>query len=236
MQSNLLRIAIDGPVGAGKSTVAKAVADRLGIVYVDTGAMYRAVALHAKHRLVKWEDRQKVVDLLDGVRVELDTPNGKKRDGRNVTVILNGEDVSWDIRKGDVGEGASIVSTYPEVRDKLVSMQKEMAKKRSVIMEGRDIGTRVLPDADIKIYMDADIGERAKRKQSQFEGMGEKVSYREAKEEIESRDNREMTRKVDPLRPAEDAWVIDTTNLSVEEVVDKIADRVAVLNSNFVAL
>lgn len=222
-----IQIAIDGPVGAGKSTVAKEVADRLGIVYVDTGAMYRAVALFAKDRGIKWEDRGGVVAILNEIEIELESPNGGTKDGRKVTVILNGKDVSWEIRKGNIGEGASIVSTYPEVRDVLVGMQRDMASKRSVIMEGRDIGTRVLPGAQIKIYMDADLEERAKRKQGQFKGMGESVSFNEAREEIESRDKREMTREVDPLRPAEDAWILDTTDLSVTQVVDRIAERVA---------
>lgn len=229
MQEKKYRIAIDGPVGAGKSTVAKKVAEKLGILYVDTGAMYRAVAYECKNQGVKWSDMSSVLRVLDQVQIELNKPFGEEKDGRNVTVKLRGRDVSWEIRKGDIGEGASIVSTYPEVRDKLVQMQRDMAKKGSVIMEGRDIGTRVLPDAELKIYMDAKIEERARRKVGQFSKMGEDVSYDEAKAEIISRDNREMNREVDPLKPAENAWILDTTNLSVEEVVDKIASRVGEL-------
>lgn len=217
------KIAIDGPVGSGKSTVAKAVAERLGIVYIDTGAMYRAVALYTKEHGVEWNDEAGVVELLPEIEIELESPEGEKKDGRNVTVYLNDKDVSWDVRKADMGEGASVVSQYKKVREKLVDLQRKMASGKSVIMEGRDIGTKVLPDAEMKIYMYADPRERARRKKEQISAKGEKISFEEALKDVETRDNREMNREIDPLRPAKGAWKLDSSDLSVEEVADRIA-------------
>lgn len=226
----VLQIAIDGPVGSGKSTVAKKVAERLNILYVDTGAMYRAVGLYVKRKGVDWHDEEGVVRLLPQIKIKLAKPIGKKKDGRNVTVELNGEDVSWEIRRADMGEGASVVSQYGEVRKKMVSLQQEMARLASlgkargegVIMEGRDIGTRVLPEAQIKIYMDASQEERARRKKEQMAEKGEEISLEEARKDVETRDNREMNREIDPLRPAEGAWKLDTTGLTIEQVVERI--------------
>lgn len=222
----VFQIAIDGPVGAGKSTIAKLVAERLGILYVDTGAMYRAVALKAKREGIDWNKEKEISDLVNRIEIKLEPPKGKRRDGRKVTVWLDGEDVSWEIRKPEIGEGASIVSQYAEVREVLVKKQREIAESRSVIMEGRDIGTRVLPKASLKIYMKASLEARAKRKQNQLSLLGERLSLEEIKKAIIKRDNREMKRKIDPLRPAEGAWKLDTTDLRIEEVVDKIYERV----------
>jgi len=221
-----LQIAIDGPVGAGKSTVARLVAERLGILYVDTGAMYRALALAAKRRGVDWLDEKGVVEVLHKIEIKLESPLRGKGDGRNVTVLLTGEDVSWEIRGSDLGEGASVVSQYPEVRKTMVAMQKAIAANSAVIMEGRDIGTRVLPGAQIKIYMDADLEERVKRKAVQIRKLGQSSKISEIKKDVTTRDKREMTRKIDPLRPAKDAWILDTTGLSIEMVVDRIVGRV----------
>lgn len=221
-----MQIAIDGPVGSGKSTVAKLVAERLGILYVDTGAMYRAVALYVKRAGADWHDEAAVVALLPEVNIKLARPAGEKKDGRNVTVILNGEDVSWEVRKAEMGEGASVVSQFGEVRGKLVLLQQQMAKGEGVIMEGRDIGTRVLPGAQLKIYMDASQAERARRKKEQINAKGEKITLEEAKQDVVTRDKREMTRKIDPLRPAEGAWILDTTGLSVDAVVGRIVEKV----------
>lgn len=226
-EESIFQIAIDGPVGAGKSTVAKRIAVRLGILYIDTGAMYRAVALYARERQVDWHDEKKISGLVDKVEIKLERPEGEKIDGRNATVMLNGKDVSWEIREADYGEGASVVGQYVKVRKRLVALQREMAKERSVIMEGRDIGTRVLPSAKLKVYMDASVDERVKRKKEQLDKMGSKISLSEARDDVETRDSREMNREVDPLRPADDAWILDTTDLSVIQVVDKIAGRVA---------
>jgi cytidylate kinase len=205
--------------------VAKLVADRLGILFVDTGAMYRAVGLYAKRKGVDWHDEREVVKLLPEIEIELEPPTQKKRDGRNVTVYLNGKDVSWEIRQPEMGEGASVVSQYGEVREKLVESQQEMAIGRSVIMEGRDIGLRVLPEANLKIYMDASVEERARRKQKQFSPKGEEITIEAAKKDVMTRDNREMNREIDPLRPAEGAWILDTTGLTIEQVVEKIVRK-----------
>jgi CMP/dCMP kinase len=226
VQNKIFQIAIDGPVGAGKSTVAKLVADKLGIVYVDTGAMYRAVGLYMKTQGMDWHDEGGVSELLEKVEISLEPPNGEKKDGRNVTVLLNGVDVSWEIRKADMGEGASVVSQYKAVREKLVSLQREMAKGMSVIMEGRDIGTKVLPNAKLKIYLDAKPIERAKRKKDQMAKGGEEITLEEAEKDVDTRDNREMNREIDPLRPADNAWIFDTTGLPVEQVVSRIAEKV----------
>jgi len=224
------QIAIDGPVGAGKSTVAKMVAERLGIVYIDTGAMYRAVALEAKRREISWTNEKKVGELVSEIEIKLIKPSEGEKDGRNVTVLLNGEDVSWEVRAPDMGEGASVVSQYQQVRKGLVRLQRRMAIGQKVIMEGRDIGTKVLPDAELKIYLDAERGERARRKQVQLSSKGEKVSFLEAEKDVKTRDEREMRRKIDPLRPAEGAWMLDTTGLSISQVVDRIVQRVAQLS------
>lgn len=226
MEKQTFQIVIDGPVGAGKSTVAKLVAEKLKLIYIDTGAMYRVVALAMKRWGVGWEWEGEIEKKLDRVVVELRRPEGKDRDGRNVTALLNGEDVSWEIRRAEMGEGASVVSQYKAVREKLVSLQKQMAQHNSVIMEGRDIGTRVLPGADLKIYLDAGIEERAKRKTEQLAARGQQITLDEARRDVLTRDKREMGRSIDPLRPAEGAWILDTTGLSVAEVVERIVERI----------
>lgn len=220
------QITIDGPVGAGKSTVAKEVADRLNILYIDTGAMYRAMALFANNNNVKLTDEKRITELVGNFKIEMHSPSGDNKDGRKITVIMGDKDISWDIRQSDLGEGASLVSQYSGVRERLVSLQQELARGQSVVMEGRDIGTRVLPDAEIKIYMDADVEERVVRKIDQLKKMGILGEYDDVKRDIATRDNREMTREIDPLRPAKDAWILDTTDLSVDEVVDRIVLKV----------
>ena len=225
MQKKNFQIAIDGPVGAGKSTVAKLVAERLGILYVDTGAMYRAVALYTKERKIDWEDEKAVSEVIGEVKIELEKTVKEREDQRKITVKLNGKDVSWEIRKTEIGEGASVVSQYKEVRERLVDLQREMVKGKSVIMEGRDIGTKVLVGAELKIYMDATVIERTKRKQLQMLERGSRITLTEAKNDIETRDRREMQRKIDPLKPAQGAWKLDTSKLSVNQVVDKIVEK-----------
>lgn len=225
VQNKIFQIAIDGPVGAGKSTVAKLVAEELEIVYVDTGAMYRAVALYMKDRGVEWVDETKVVEYLEKITIKLEKPSKINNDGRGVTVILNGVDVSRRIREVDMGEGASVVSQYMDVRKKLVTLQRKMGEGASVIMEGRDIGTRVLPGATLKVYLDASPEERSKRKHGQMAILGNKISIEQAKHDVITRDKREMNREIDPLRPAMDAWILDTTGLSIEQVVSKIVEK-----------
>ena len=226
MRKKKVRIAIDGPVAAGKSSVAEKVAERLGLLYVDTGAMYRAVALAAKDKGLSWEDEAEMGKLAEQVDIKLESPKGKKRDGRKVTVYLDGKDVSRRIREAEMGEGASVVSQYLGVRKVLVRQQQGISKGREVVMEGRDIGTWVLPEAEVKIYMDATPATRVERKQKQLRDFGEKFSAADVRKDVMTRDTREMTRKVDPLRPAPGAWMLDTTDLSIDEVVEKIAERV----------
>lgn len=218
------QIAIDGPVAAGKSTVAKLVAAQLGFTYVDTGAMYRALALAAQEHDISWNNEEGIGRLIAEITIDLQPPNGGANDGRGVTVFLDGRDVSWAIRTTELGEGASIVSQYPVVRTVMGNLQQQIASNRNVVMEGRDIGTRILPKATLKIYMDADLNVRAQRKQEQLKKLGQQLSLEEVKEGIVSRDQREMSRAVDPLKPAADAVVLDTTDLAIGDVVATICE------------
>ena len=227
--SEHFQIAIDGPVAAGKSSVAKLVASELGFLYVDTGAMYRAVALKSKQECVQWSDEAGVISLLNTLNLELDKPKETENDGRLVTVLLDGEDVSNDIRSDLIAEGASIVSTYAGVRELLVALQQNIASGENVVMEGRDIGSTVLPNAQLKIYMDAKADVRARRKWKHLTRLGDEVSLEEVKQNMLKRDKREMTRKIDPLKPAKDSKRLDTTNMSVEDVVDMICGKVKAL-------
>jgi len=224
-KSHPLQIAIDGPVAAGKSTVAKKLAEKLNLTYIDTGAMYRCLALAAKEKHLDWQDESAISDLVQKITIILKSPHGAKKDGRPVTVYLGNKDVSWKIRTTDIGEGASIVSQYRKVRQILVKRQQELAHKNRVVMEGRDIGTRVLPKADLKIYLDAKLSERIKRKRQQLKTTGEHPSLVQVKTAIVKRDHREMKRSTDPLRPAPNAWQFDTSGLSVDEVIAKILYR-----------
>lgn len=220
------QIAIDGPVASGKSTIAKLLADRLKLTYIDTGAMYRTVALAAKRNQISWEDGPAVAKIASKISIRLARPIGKKKDGRPVSVYLNNEDISWKIRELEFGEGASVIGVHPEVRKILVKLQQDMCKGKRVVMEGRDIGCKVLPNAQLKIFMIADQTERVKRKQQQLKKVGEKVSKKQVVADVMSRDNREINREIDPLRPTLDAWQLDTTSMNIEEVVDKIEKRV----------
>lgn len=226
MSTKNLQITIDGPVAAGKSTVAKKLAEKLGLLYIDTGAMYRVVALAAERAGVAWEDENTVSQMMHKIKIRLALPVGKKKDGRKVTVYMGSEDVSWKIRNAHIGEGASVVSQYPEVRKTLVGLQRQISNHKDVVMEGRDIGTRVLTSAPLKIYMFADLQERVMRKRKQLAAAGSKLTKKSIETNITTRDNREMTRKIDPLRPARGAWKFDTTKLEITEVVEAIIRRV----------
>lgn len=226
VSKSILQIAIDGPVAAGKSTVAKQLADELKLLYIDTGAMYRATALAANKQKVCWNDEAGLADMLDTLSIVLQKPNDEKIDGRKVTVLLNGKDVSWEIRTQEMGEGASVVSQFAKVRSVLVKKQQGLAKNNRVVMEGRDIGTRVLVDAAIKIFMTADVNQRVKWKQKDLEKIGQKLSIQEVRSGLVARDSREKKRKLDPLRPAKDAWILDTTELNIDEVVKLVVQRV----------
>ncbi len=209
-------IAVDGPAGSGKSTVAKAVAKRLGIIYVDTGAMYRAVAYFCIQKGISPLDEMSVLSLLDEIKLEIQPT----RDGQ--LIFLDGEEITQKIRTQEIGQGASQVATIQSVRQKLSHMQKEMAKKYAVIMDGRDIGTFVLPQAEVKIYMDAGVDERAKRRMGELEAKGEKPAFDAIRQEILRRDENDMNRKYSPLCKAKDAVYLDTTNMTIDEVAETI--------------
>lgn len=216
-----IQIAIDGPSGAGKSTLAKRIAEELGIIYLDTGAMYRAVALKAIRLGIDTTDHPGVLRILPDIDISVDYENGSQR------IFLDGEDVSSSIRTNEVSMGASNVSAFPEVRTRLVALQQEIAKDHSAVMDGRDIGTHVLPDAELKIFLTASVEERAQRrfKELRERGILDKT-YEELVREIEARDHNDSTREHSPLRKADDAVVLDTTDKGIEEMVAIIMDMV----------
>ena len=212
------QIAIDGPAGAGKSTVAKLVADRLGYLYIDTGAMYRAAALLALEQGVSFDDAEGLTSLIRGNDITLDPASSGCR------VLINGRDVSRDIRLPEVGNAASPVSAVAEVRRLLVAMQQELAARRPVVMDGRDIGTVVLPDAACKIFLTASPRVRAQRRAKELLQKGLTVDIDQVEREIRERDERDSTRSASPLRQAEDAVLVDSSDMGIEEVVCRIIE------------
>lgn len=209
-------IAIDGPAGAGKSTIAKLVAKKKGYIYVDTGAMYRAMALYLIKRGVAAEDKEKIEEVCKEADISIEYENGEQ------VVLLNGENVNGLIRTEEVGNMASASSPNPEVRKKMVRLQKELAKKTDVVMDGRDIGTCVLPDADVKVYLTASVEVRAMRRYNEHQMKGEPCDLEKIKADIAERDHRDMTRENSPLKQAEDAVLIDSSEMTIEEVAEKI--------------
>ncbi|MCI5680242.1 MAG: (d)CMP kinase [Bacteroidales bacterium] len=214
-------IAVDGPAGSGKSTVAKMVARKLGIIYVDTGAMYRTVALHCTQENIPLEEEAAVVAALDGLNMRIQPDTEGQR------IFLNEEDVTAKIRTAEIGKGASVVAAYQKVRERMVELQQEMAREQSVIMDGRDIGTVVLPHAEVKIYLDAGVEERARRRVGELEAKGETADFEEIKKMIIQRDYNDMHREHSPLKKAEDAISLDSTGMSIEEVLQAILDITA---------
>jgi cytidylate kinase len=215
-----LKIAIDGPAGAGKTTTARLVARALGLIHVDTGAMYRAVALQVLRENVEPDNEESVRRVLDHVEIHQEIV------GEEVRTYLNGEDVSKAIRTPEVDHIVSRISAYPFVRAKMVDIQRKLASKGGVVIEGRDIGTVVIPDADLKVFMRATPEERAKRRLKELEGKGICANYDEILAEIRKRDELDSTRDHSPLKIPEDAFIVDTTNLSIEEQVDLILKEV----------
>lgn len=216
MTKDSFQIAIDGPAGAGKSTIAKIAAKKLGFVYIDTGAMYRAMGLFFD-RNGEWPDKpEDIKALAEKADITLKYADGEQR------IFLNGEDVSEAIRTEKAGLSASSVSRFPEVREIMVSLQQKLAGSMNVIMDGRDIGTVVLPDADLKIFLTADVSERARRRMLQLEEKGIKESLDKIEEDIRKRDIQDTTRKASPLKQADDAVLVDTSDISIEETVDRI--------------
>lgn len=210
-----ISIAIDGPAGAGKSTIAKTIAKELDIVYVDTGAMYRAFGLYCLRNKIS-PDSSKLNEMVDCVNIKIKYNNGEQQ------VILNDENVTSLIRDEAVGSITSAISSNKKVRLKLVELQRELANEISVIMDGRDIGTYVLPDATIKIYLTASVEKRADRRWNELKQKGIFDSYDKIKDEIEKRDYRDMNRDFAPLKKAEDAIEVDTSELTIDEVIDVV--------------
>ena len=210
------QIAIDGPAGAGKSTIAKAVAAKRGCLYIDTGAMYRALGLYCLANHVDIDNEEEVVRAVRDVELDIRLIDGIQH------VFLQGEDTGDKIRTEEVGMAASRISTYGDVRRKLVSLQQHIAGEHDVIMDGRDIGTVVLPDAPLKIYLTASARTRALRRLKDLEARGESGDLAVIEADIEARDEQDMTRKESPLRRAEDAVYLDTSDMSIDEVTDSI--------------
>ncbi len=209
-------VAIDGPAGAGKSTIAKAVAAKLGFIYVDTGAMYRAIALYLLNHNIASDDEKAIEESLDDINVEIAYVDGSQQ------VLLNGDNVSKEIRREEVGNMASATSVYGCVRSKLLSLQRELARKSDVIMDGRDIGTCVLPDAQVKVYLTASVDCRAQRRYKELVEKGETPVLEDIKKDISDRDYRDMHRDIAPLKQAEDAVCVDSSDMTIQEVVDTI--------------
>ncbi len=209
-------VAIDGPAGAGKSTIAKAVARRLGLIYVDTGAMYRAMALFMIREKIDPQDAEAISKKCQEADITIDYENGEQ------VVRLNGENVNGMLRTEEVGNMASVTSVQPAVRVKLVELQQALAKVRDCIMDGRDIGTCVLPDAQVKIYLTASSEVRAKRRYDELTAKGEVCDLAQIKADIEERDYRDMNREHSPLKQAEDAVLVDSSDMTIEEVVEKL--------------
>lgn len=226
-----MKIAIDGPAGAGKSTISKKVANELGYVYIDTGAMYRTVGLYLiEHGVDIKNEKEKVVEMLEDISIDMKTtPQGQ-------LMFLNGEDVTSKIRTEQVSMAASLVAVIGEVRKKLVALQREFAGTRNVIMDGRDIGTHVFPDAECKIYLTASARARGERRYAENIEKGIPCDLEEVCKDIEARDLNDSTRKESPLKQADDAILLDTTELSLEESIEKataiIKERIKSLSEN----
>ncbi len=209
-------IAIDGPAGAGKSTAARRAAKELNFIYVDTGAMYRTIALYMLRENVDINDEEALSDALGKIDIGISYKDDMQR------MILNGEDVSGQIRTEEVSEQASRTAALPKVRQKLLDLQRDLARNNDVVMDGRDIGTNILPDAELKIYLTASAGERARRRFAELQEKNQECSLEEIRKEIEERDYRDMHRETAPLRQAEDAVYLDTSDMGLEEVTKNI--------------
>lgn len=213
-----MKIAIDGPAGAGKSTISKGAAKRLGFVYIDTGAMYRAIGFAAVRRGIDTSDAEGVKAILDDVEVSI------RHDESGQLIFLNGEDVSTDIRLPEISVAASNVAVIPEVRLKLVELQRKLAADTDVIMDGRDIGTYVLPDAELKIFLTATVEERANRRCRELREKGVETDFEAVKKDMEYRDKNDSGREFAPLKPAEDSVYMDNTDMTLEESIDKVCE------------
>lgn len=211
-------VAIDGPAGAGKSTIAKRVAKENNFIYVDTGAMYRAIGLYIVRQGIDIHDKEAVEKAAPDAKVSLTYENGEQ------VVVLNGENVNGLIRTEEVSQAASVTSAYPVVRELLFEMQQTLAKENDVVMDGRDIGTVVLPNAQAKIYLTASVEERARRRFEEYKNKGMDVDIEELKKEIAQRDHQDMTREIAPLKQADDAVLVDSSDMNIDEVTKAIMD------------
>lgn len=209
-------VAIDGPAGAGKSTIAKLVAKEKGFIYVDTGAMYRGLAIHFLKKGIQPEETDKIIAALEDAEVTIGYENGLQQ------IYLNGENVTAMLRTEEVGNMASVSSAIPAVRAKLLDLQQNLAKTKDVVMDGRDIGTAILPNADAKIYLTASVECRALRRYKELIEKGVECDLAEIAKDIEERDYRDMNRDISPLRQAEDAVLVDSSDMTIEEVVEAI--------------
>ena len=209
-------VAIDGPAGTGKGTITKIISEKLGLVNIDTGAMYRCVTLEAMRRNIEPVESENLSEMLDEIEIEL------KKNGDVQEVWLNGENVSSKIRTPEVDAEVAKFAALKSVRAKMTPLQRKMGENGNIIMEGRDIGTAVFPDADVKIYLDATVEERARRRYLQDLEKGMEITYEEVLESIKERHKLETEREINPLRKAEDAILVDSTNLTIEEVVEEV--------------
>lgn len=215
-----MRIAIDGPAGAGKSTISKAVAKRLGFIYIDTGAMYRSVGLAALNAGIDTKDAKGLETILGDIDIIIENTGDSQK------FYLNGTDVTEEIRKPEVSVAASDVAVVPAVRLKLVELQRKMAENADVLMDGRDIGTYVLPDAELKVFLTASVDERARRRYAELCEKNQCVTLDEVKNDIIYRDKNDSEREFAPLREAEDSVLVDSTDMSIDDVISKILDLV----------
>ncbi len=209
-------VAIDGPAGAGKSTIAKQVAKEKGYIYVDTGAMYRGLAIHFLNKGILPEDKLSVAEAVKDADVEIGYEGGVQQ------IYLNGENITARLREEAVGNMASLTSSVPEVREKLLQLQKKLAREQDVIMDGRDIGTCVLPDADVKVFLTASVETRAMRRYGELKEKGLSCDLKEIEKDIRERDERDSTREIAPLKRAEDAVLIDSSDMTIDEVAAAI--------------
>lgn len=222
--SRKLIIAIDGPAGSGKSTVSKLVARKLGLLYLDTGAMYRALTLKAMRKALNLKDEAALVEMAKDTKMKLEAAP----DSDKVRVILDGEDVTREIRTPEVTENIKYIARVPGVRERMVKIQRSIGEQSGAVLEGRDTTTIVFPDAAYKFYLDADLNERAKRRFKELEALGMRATFEEVLKDARSRDESDQTRSVGPLKRAEDAIYIDTTTLDINEVAGKILARVKI--------
>ena len=219
-------VAIDGPSGSGKSTVAAMLATKLGYIHLDTGAMYRAVALAAALDNLPYDDARRLDELCEQIRIEM------RRNEGVVSVYLNGQDVTEEIRSPEMSLGSSAVSAVPEVRSHMVRLQREIGSSGGIVAEGRDMGTVVFPDTPAKFYLDASPEERARRRWLQLKEMGIEEAPEKVRREMDERDQNDTSREHSPLKKAEDAIIVDTTGMSIDQVIEKLADKVKELEES----